>query len=239
VQLRKRRGAGVSVATLLLSLGLLAGLLPTSASAAEASILLNQDFQALPTGKTWSDGSVHGDLKSQFNGYGSVGVVRSRGKVLSLEPKVATKPSVTHAALVTSTEKYKDIQLTVRQKTVKQLRDGSQPNTWETAWTVWHYTDNTHFYYLILKPNGWELGKADPKYPGAQRFLATGTSAKFPVGSWNTVEIRQEGNAIDVTVDGQHLTHFVDNERPYTGGSVGMYCEDARVFFDDLSVEKV
>lgn len=239
MQLRKRRSAGVSAATLLLSFGLLAALLPTSASAAGTSILLNQNFQSLPSGKTWADGSVHGELKSQFNGYGSVGVVKSGGKVLSLQPKKATQPSVTHAALVTSTEKYKDIELTVRQKTVRQLRDGSAPNTWETAWTVWHYSDNTHFYYLILKPNGWELGKADPKYPGAQRFLATGSSTKYPVGSWNTVTIHQEGNAIDVTVDGKHLTHFVDNERPYTGGSVGMYTEDARVYFDDLSVEKV
>jgi Domain of Unknown Function (DUF1080) len=237
VQARKRRGTVVSTAALLI--GLLAALLPSSASAAGTSILLNQNFQSLPTGQTWSDGSVHGDLKSQFNGYGSVGVVKSGGKVLSLQPKKATSPSVTHAALVTSTEKYKDIELSVRQKTVKQLRDGSAPNTWETAWTVWHYTDNTHFYYLILKPNGWELGKADPKYPGAQRFLATGSNVKFPVGSWNEVVVRQQGNAVDVTVDGQHLTHFVDKERPYLGGSVGMYTEDARVYFDDLSVEKV
>lgn len=239
MQLRNRRGAGVSVATLLLSFGLFAALLPTSASAAGTAVLLNQDFQSLPANKTWSDGSVHGDLKSQFNGYGSVGVIRSGGKVLSLQPKTATTPSVTHAALVTSTEKYKDIELTVRQKTVKQLRDGSSPNAWETAWTVWHYTDNTHFYYLILKPNGWELGKADPKYPGAQRFLATGSDRKFPVGSWNTVTVRQVGPAVEVTVDGEHLTTFVDKERPYLGGSVGMYTEDARVYFDDLSVQKV
>ena len=238
MHLRKRRGTTISTAALLLSFGLLAALLPTAASAAGTSILLNQNFQSLPAGQSWSDGSVHGDLKSQFNGYGSVGVVKSGGKVLSLEPKKATSPDVTHAALVTSTEKYKDIELSVRQKTVKQLRAGS-PNTWETAWTVWHYADNTHFYYLILKPNGWELGKADPKYPGAQRFLATGSDRKFPVGSWNDVVIRQEGAAIDVTVDGKHLTHFVDKERPYLGGSVGMYCEDARVYFDDLSVQKV
>ncbi|HEY7874519.1 MAG TPA: family 16 glycoside hydrolase [Actinomycetota bacterium] len=233
---RKRRGTVFSTGALLI--GLVAALLPSNASAAGTAIVLNQNFQALPA-KSWTDGSVHGDLKSQFNGYGSVGVVRSGGKVLSLQPKKATSPSVTHAALVTSTERYKDIELSVRQKTVKQLRDGSAPNTWETAWTVWHYSDNTHFYYLVLKPNGWELGKADPKYQGAQRFLATGSSPKFPIGSWNDVTIHQEGNVIDVTVDGEHLTRFVDNERPHTGGSVGMYCEDARVFFDDLSVARV
>ena len=114
----------------------------------------------------------------------------------------------------------------------------TSPNTWETAWAMWHYTDNTHFYYLILKPNGWELGKGDPKYAGAQRFLATGSSPKFPIGSWNEIEVTQTGAAIDVSVDGEHLTHFVDEERPYLNGAIGMYCEDSRVYFDDLSVAK-
>lgn len=33
-----------------------------------------------------------------------------------------------------------------------------------------------------LKTIGWELGKADPDHPGAQRFLATGTGPRSYVG---------------------------------------------------------
>lgn len=215
---------------------MLLSLLPGSASAG-TRLLFAQDFQALPAGSAWSDGSVHADLKTVFDGYGSVGVVKSTSKVLSLKPRKSTSPSETHAALVTTKESYGDVSFTVRAKTVEQLRAKS-PNTWETAWAMWHYTDNTHFYYLVLKPNGWELGKGDPKYAGAQRFLATGSSPRFPVGSWNTIEVTQKGAAIDVTVDGQHLTHFVDEERPYLDGALGMYCEDSHVYFDDLQVAK-
>jgi hypothetical protein len=228
---------GSHLAAILIAAGLLASIFSIPASAADSNLLMAENFQSLSARNNWSDGSVHGELKTVFDGYGSVGIVKSGSKVLSLQPAKSTSRDETHAALVTSKNSYGDVDYSVRAKTVKQLRDGT-PNTWETAWAVWHYTDNTHFYYLILKPNGWELGKADPKYPGAQRFLATGSSTKFPVGSWNAIEIHQKGAAIDVTVDGEHLTHFVDEERPYLKGSVGMYCEDARVFFDDVSVAK-
>ena len=30
---------------------------------------------------------------------------------------------------------------------------------------LWRFLDDNHFYYLVLKPNGWEIGKADPAYP--------------------------------------------------------------------------
>jgi hypothetical protein len=236
VQPRKTRLGSLAIAAAVAT-GILASLFAVPASAAGTNLLMAEDFQGLTAGNAWSDGSVHGDLKTVFDGYGSVGVVKSGSKVLSLQPAKSTSSDETHAALVTSKSSYGDLELSMRAKTVKQLRAGS-PNTWETAWAVWHYTDNTHFYYLILKRNGWELGKADPKYPGAQRFLATGSDAEFPVGSWNAIEIRQDGAAIDVTVDGRHLTHFVDDERPYLKGSIGMYCEDSRVYFDDVSVTK-
>jgi hypothetical protein len=120
-------------------------------------------------------------------------------------------------------------------RTVRQLRTGSAPNPWEAAWALWHYTDNEHFYYVILKPNGWELGKEDPAYPGAQRFLATGESP-FPIGPTYTVRVRQIGNVTTVWADGRQLVSFTDNERPYRSGAIGLYNEDAEVEFDGVSV---
>ena len=122
-------------------------------------------------------------------------------------------------------------------RTVRQLRTGTAPNPWEVGWTLWHQTDNTHFYYFILKPNGWELGKADPAYAGAQRFLATGGQV-FSPSAWHTVRVRQVGSAMTVWVDGSPVASFTDNERPYTNGAFGLYNEDAEVHFDEVHIGK-
>lgn len=215
--------------------------------------LLADGFEALPLGLGWLDGSLHGSWLSDYNGYGSNGIETDGTKVLSMSPKASTTPGETHGALVTSVASFGDIDLTLRMKTVRQLRSPS-PNPWETAWVVWNYEREGRFTYLALKPNGWELGKSDNspldpagptctwpsyencKYPGAQRFLATGSSPTFPVGPWHTVRVRQVGNAVDLWANGAVLTRFVDGENVYRSGKVGLYTEDAHVRFDDLLV---
>jgi len=123
--------------------------------------------------------------------------------------------------------------MTTSVETLEQLRVGTA-NPWETAWLVWNYADNDHFYYFAMKPNGWELGKRDPDYAGGQRFLATSTDVTFEVGKWNRFEITQDGNRIAISVDGVELVRFQDLERPYLGGRIGLYTEDARVMLDDV-----
>ncbi len=139
-------------------------------------------------------------------------------------------------------------------------------NAWEVAWLYWNYTRapgrgdqgtrqaTTHIrkgYYLALKPNGWELGKLDQSaFPGGQRFLATGNAATFPVGAtWRDVSVEQTGSTIRVRVAGKLLTTFTDGpgsagspswnpstETVFTAGSVALYAEDARVQFDDVTL---
>ena len=203
---------------------------------ATGSPLLASSFTAQPEGLSWEDGSTHGPWRSVYDGFGSNQVVVEEGnKVLAQAPRASLLPDETHAGLVVTRRTFEDIVLHVKAKTVSQLRT-VLPNPWETAWVLWNYTDDEHFYYLALKPNGWELGKEDPAYPGAQRYLATGSSPQFPIGPWYTVKIRQVGRTIDVSVDGDHLVSFVDNERPYRSGSVGLYNEDADVRFDAVRV---
>lgn len=203
------------------------------AHAATTSPLLDR-FSRYDAGSNWTDGDTNGFWKTMFNGYGRVGIVRDGSKVLSLRPKVADQASETHAALVVSKRTFGNLDMRMRMKTVDQIREG-KANPWEVAWSMWNYRDNTHFYYLILKPNGWELGKGDPAYAGAQRFLATG-SKSFPVGRWHNVRVRQVGRTMTVWANGQKLTSFTDNERPYTSGSIGVYNEDAKTYFDDVAV---
>jgi hypothetical protein len=156
---------------------------------------------------------------------------------------------------VTSTQSYSgDIDISVRFQTAYQLRTGSPPNTWEVGWLVWHYTHDHRFSYVLLKPNGWELGKIDNtkldpsgpeclwpeyencKYPEAQRFLSLANSPTFAVGEWHDIRISQSGNDIVVWADGRELTRATDPEDPYRDGHVGLYTEDAQVFFDSITV---
>ncbi|MBO3676023.1 family 16 glycoside hydrolase [Streptomyces sp. NEAU-YJ-81] len=181
--------------------------------------------------RTWRDGSVHGPWRSVFHGYGgNVGGVDE----LTLTPRAARREDRTHACLVVSTARYERLDFRARMRTAKQLRT-PEPNPWEVAWLVWAYTDPEHFYYVALKPNGWELGKRDPAYRGGQRFLATGTRP-FRVGDWSDVRVRQQGPRMTVSVDDRQVVGFTDRERPYAAGSVGAYTEDARAEFRDIAV---
>jgi len=192
-------------------------------------------FEGYPNGQAWQDGTTHGPWVAEFNGYGTTSIAQDGSNVLSLTPAASRSPGETHAALVRTAQSFGDLDLTVRLRTVEQLRSGT-PNPWEVGWVLWHYGDNTHFYYVALKPNGWELGKEDPAYPGAQRFLATGSNPTFPVGRWSTVRIRQVSNAITVWVNGAPVVSFTDTQGPYLSGSLGLYNEDSQVRFDGVTV---
>lgn len=86
----------------------------------------------------------------------------------------------------------------------------SKPNPWEVGWLLWCFSpDPTHpydpsptsnsnfrFYALTLKPNGWEVSKQDPAYPGGQRFLKSNDAKdlrRFP--PHNTAEHNTPDNA--------------------------------------------
>jgi hypothetical protein len=129
-----------------------------------------------------------------------------------------------------------DFTLEVSAATTKQLRTSSTPRPWEVAWVLWHYTDNTHFYYFIAKPNGWELGKEDPAYPGFQRFLATNSYPTYPIDPWYKIRIVQVADTIQVFVNDVGIVTFTDQETPYNAGRVGLYSEDAEAYFDNVSV---
>jgi hypothetical protein len=155
-------------------------------------------------------------------------------QLLTLAPAVASRPDATHSALVLSQESFAGkVVFEGSVCTQEQLRVGTA-NPWETAWLVWNYADNDHFYYFAMKPNGWELGKRDPDYVGGQRFLATGEEVKFEIGAWNRFSIAQDGDRIVISVDGVELVRFQDLERPYVQGRIGLYTEDARVMLDDV-----
>jgi hypothetical protein len=184
------------------------------------------------TPEVWTDGSVHGPWRAIFNGEGHN---LASGDAIVLEPRPARSATETHAGLIVSRLSYTNIDYSSRIETLHQLRLNDEPNPWEVGWLIWNYTDRHHFYYIALKPNGWEVGKADPGYPGNQRFLATGPET-FPVGYGHDVRIMHRGDSFRIWVDGRLLINFTDQERPYSAGSVGIYTEDAVVRYEQLTL---
>ena len=187
------------------------------------------DGQSFQFGQWWT---------VQFTGGGTVQLIEQGTPHVTLTPTPATGGQ-THAALVTSQKVLTAPCTTInaRLRTATQLRTGATPNPWETAWLVWDFVDNDHFTYLAAKPNGWELGKRDPAYPGGQRFLATGPTTTA-IGSWvNTTVVRKAGTnsaTLTVSLNGKQVGTVTDMERPYTSGKLGMYTEDAQAEFDTI-----
>lgn len=230
----RRRAQALSLTSAVVA----AAVLATAALAnAATSGPFRESFRWATAGSPWHEGHNYGRWNDEYNGLGRVTRANDRalGAALTLAPAVARSRSVTHAALVTSRLSFGNAATDVSVRTLQQLRTGSRPNAWEVGWILWHYRDNRHFYYLLLKPHGWELGKEDPAYRGNQRFLATG-HRRFPIGAWNHVSIRQVGGTVTISVNGRLLARVVDRQRPYLDGRLGLYAEDSRVAFTRIVV---
>ncbi|MGO9486750.1 MAG: family 16 glycoside hydrolase [Rhodomicrobium sp.] len=204
---------------------------------AAISAQFSEDFANYRKNECFRDGESFGEWTSAFGGYGCNSIISAGdSQALSLRPRPAASSGETHGALVLGPRFSSNMTFNSSMRTVSQLRTGSPPAAWEVGWVLWSYTDGTHFYYFIPKPNGWELGKEDPSYPGSQRFLASGSSPAFPVGSWHNISVGIAGRTISVSVNGALVTAYTDSQNPYLGGQIGLYCEDAQVYFKGISV---
>lgn len=215
-------------------LAVVSTLVLSHSSSAAPQTVIEENFTKYPTSQGCSehtDGSTIGQWKVVFTGYGCVRVKKSHGQqnVLELRPRSVTNSGDTAATLVVGPDVGKSFTYSGTMSTIRQLRQNSRPNAWETAWAVWNYKDNGHFYYIVPKKNGWELGKRDPAYPGGQRFLATGSDTKFDIKAANNFVVKQKDSTMSVSVNGKHLTTFTDKERPIIGGKIGVYTEDAAI----------
>lgn len=215
----------------------------------------------------WAEGSNHGLWTVKLDGMGQIIPVDvpGVGRVLQLESSANPDPDIwgdTASSLVVSTATTGgDIQITARVRTIEQMRNEADPsrgapNGWEAVWLGWNYTEPStgtrRFYYVTLKPVGFELGKVDQSIalPGGQRFLWT-DSDPFDFGTWYSVRIVQIGSNIKVWVDDVLRADFTDGvgstgfplwgatvgEVVMTGGGIVLYHEDARVQFDDIYVD--
>ena len=164
-------------------------------------------------------------------------------RVIQMQPRAATRPDETHSFLAVSRQAFggdAPYRFAGQMRTVAQLRTPT-PNAWEVAWLVWNFADNDHLYYFVLKPNGWEIGKRDPRYvvPGVndgQKIMATGGSVRLEIGQWNAFEVRVDGPEAEIFIDGRFVTRFRDTDSaPLLSGRVGLYGEDAVCQWHDIT----
>ena len=110
-------------------------------------------FSQAPLGIAWPDDTTWGDWYSLHDGFGRTAVVNERtGRMLRISTRTPRDPSESYSSLVHSTRSFGDVDFTVRVRTVKQHRPVPRP--WEVGWVLWRYTDNEHFDWFIVKPDG-------------------------------------------------------------------------------------
>ena len=212
--------------------------LPDARAALSSKVTyFTDEFSNYTEGVCFEDGSAFGPWTVVFDGYGCVSTLYlGSDHLLALQPKTAMIPTETHSALTVGPRFSGPFNYDILYFNQAQLRTGSVPNPWEVGWVVWDYTDSNHFYYFIAKPNGWELGKRDPTYPGGQRNLISGTSVVFPIGQWNFVRVEQVKNKLTVYANGTKIVSYVDKLNPYLSGQIGIYSEDALVYVTSVKV---
>ena len=206
---------------------------------------LNDNFEGVKY--TLSDGktSPNGKWLDNFNGFGSAGVQdvgTGTNNVFFEAPAVSTSTSQTHSTLVTSTQKWGNLELDIDVKTVQQQRQNSSPNAWEVAWIFFRQTDTFHYYAFLVKPTGIEFDKKDcntcTNSVQGQQFLVTTHSPTLKIGGWSHWKITAIGNHITISVDGNKVIDYVDQamSQQLSSGAIAMYTEDAKVNFDNVFV---
>ena len=199
---------------------------------------LHLGFDGAPIGAPWLDATAFGHWYSLHDGFGRTQVEPAgAGRVLSLRTRQPASASETFSSLVRTRQAFGNVDFDVAVRTVAQLRQ-PHANPWEVGWLLWRYTDNTHFYSFIVKPNGWELAKQDSAYKGSQRFLAVSYAHSYPVGRQYRIRVRHVGATIIVWVDGVRIVRYTDRERPYSTGSIALYAEDAAVRYGPVALHR-
>jgi hypothetical protein len=188
--------------------------------------------------------SPNGKWLGVGDGYGAMGVKTDKdgNNIFFLNPKVAETKNATYSSLVRSVDNFTDFELKLNIRTDKQLRLNDPANSWEAGWVFFRYGDTFHYYWLVVKSNGVELGKKDcdncfDPFMG-QIFLKELESPTLQTGNWSTWSIQVIGNQIKVDIDGNQLIDYTDNtiSEKLREGAIALYTEDADVVYDNVYI---
>lgn len=169
-----------------------------------------------------------------YNGYGFV-TWNSAG--VTFAPKQSIAPNETHAVMILKNNtSVKDFTVKVKAKTIRQLRLNSPANAWECFWLVFNYLPTADGYktsnYIVLKPNGIELGTMDSSV--GQKFLLTASLPKLTLGALNNYELRKAGKNLELLIDGVSVFNKVFDGLYDQAGTYGLYSEDAECLVESF-----
>jgi hypothetical protein len=222
---------------------------------------LTERFAGDPAGTSLTDGQVYPDglwqdIWNGRNGRGRAGSQTIKpypgGNQLlqTSAPIIRMASGETHSVFSLSTAGYTPSRVVFEYTTVSQTR--TNPHPWEVGWVIWNFRDSNHFYYVALKPNGWELGKEIVTSSGAQsqQYLATGSAPAFRIGQPERVEVTEAVSngvptfTVSARVNGAltRLAAVSDagsaGNPPILSGRVGAYNEDSQVAYTYLGVDQ-
>ena len=174
------------------------------------------------------------DWSTLYNGYGYVTWDASGVK---FAPKASIAPDETHAVMILKNNtSVKDFVVKVKAKTIKQLRQNSPANAWECFWFVFNYLPTADGYktanYVILKPNGVEVGTMDSSV--GQKFLFTSGSPTLKLDVFNNYEIRKTGKNLELLIDGVSIFNKTFDALYDQAGTFGLYSEDAECLVESV-----
>jgi Domain of Unknown Function (DUF1080) len=221
--------------------------------------ILYDNFEGSDYNLTEHGVSPNGKWTSIFKGYGVSGVrtegavggggkntsLSNNNKIFFLSPAISASKNQTHASLVTTTKQFGNLEFLIDTNTVKQLIEKSIPGPGDAAWVLFRYTDAFHYYWVLLKPTGIELGKKDcntcKDTREGQIFLFTSDKPKLHFGKWSRWHILVTGNHIVVTVDNKKAIDYIDPNmsNKLSFGRIGLYSEDALAYFDNIYITPV
>lgn len=206
----------------------------------------SDDFSAYsPRNACLANTTVLGPWEVLWGSTGDGGCTQLTGpdeyaSVLEQKPATATSSGQTFSAVTTGPSYSGTFSFSCLIRTVAQLRTGSAPNNWETAWVFWDFAfphpggSGTDCYYYIIKESGTEFGRLNN---GTQTILAT-TGNNLNPALWHNVYVTQTvsggSTAIAVYLDGAgtaDITYTDSGAQVLTGGALACYCEDSRVHF--------
>jgi hypothetical protein len=208
---------------------------------------LRDDFSGGPYRITDNQTSPNGLWYAVSDGGGSIEVLSDRNAtslnqtnmVLYEWTRIPSNSNESSSALTLSESKFRNFHLALDVRTKDQLRQNSPPNHWEVAWVIWHWNDNTHFNYFVVKTNGAETGKYDGGVnPVDQKILYSNDQPTAQIGKWMHWDITVNGKYVVVKVDGAEVFQFSD-ESSFSDGQIGLYCEDSVANFDDVYAQEL
>lgn len=170
-----------------------------------------------------------------YDGFGKVSVTPT---YIVLTPKQSVASNETHAALVLSRDKYQTftLELEFRAGPLRQ-----NPNPWETFWLFFNYqpmSQEKDTNYLLVKPNGLEIGRATGLVD--QQFLFTDDKPHAKNAYWHKIKVQRAINILSISFDGKVI--FKSEDPAWLGGlrnedgHLGLYTEDAQVEIKEISI---